>query len=285
VINAALWIAILFITLYPLYIVLVASVSDPNAVYRGDVIWKPIGFTLLGYETVFQYNEMWRCYLNSVIYTVLGTLLSIAVTMTAAFALTRKFPGKKFINLIFVFIMLFNGGLIPTFLVLRDLGLYNNPLIMILNGCLSVWNLMITRTYISSTIPDEILEAAQLDGASYFRYFIYILLPMSGTIIAVLTVYYGVAKWNDFYTGLIYLRDRSLFPLQTLLREILATLQVNNIAFDSLMAESAAQVDAVKTAQLAKYCIIVISTGPAVLLYILMQKYFVKGVMIGSLKG
>lgn len=280
-----LWVIILLLVLYPLYVVIIASVSEPSAVYRGEVVFAPKGLTFIGYETIFKYNEMWRCYLNSIIYTLVGTMISIAVTMMAGFALSRKFRGKKFFNLVFVFVMLFNGGLIPTFLVVRDIGLYNTPWIMIINGCVSVWNLMIARTYITNTIPEEIFEAAQLDGASYARYFIQILLPMCGAIVAVLTVYYGVAKWNDYYTGLIYLRNRSLFPLQTLLREILATLQVNNIEFDALMAESQANADATKTAQLAKYCIIIVSTGPAIILYIFMQKYFVKGVMIGSLKG
>lgn len=280
-----LWVVILFVVLYPLYLVIIASVSEPDALFRGEVVWKPVGLTFLGYETIFQYKEMWRCYLNSVIYTVFGTLLAVSITMTAGYALTRRFPGKKFINLILVFIMLFSGGLIPTFLVMKSLGLYNTPLIMIISGCVSVWNLMITRTYITNTIPEELYEAAELDGASHAQYFFHVLLPMCGTIMAVLTVYYGVSKWNDYYTGLIYLKTRSYFPLQTLLREILATLSVVNPDFTFLMEDAAAYADSIKTANLAKYCIIVVSTGPAVILYILMQKYFVKGIMIGSLKG
>ena len=282
---AVLWAIILLIVLYPLYVVIIASISDPAAVYRGEVVFAPKGVTFIGYKTIFKYNEMWRSYANSIIYTVAGTMLSVTVTMMAGFALSRNFRGKTFFNLIFVFVMLFNGGLIPTFLVVRDIGLYNTPWIMIINGCVSVWNLMIARTYITNTIPDEILEAAQLDGASYARYFVQILLPMCGAIVAVLTVYYAVAKWNDYYSGLIYLRTTSLFPLQTLLRGILATLEVVDTEYNELMAESQANSDALKTAQLAKYCIIIVSTGPAIVLYIFMQKYFVKGVMIGSLKG
>lgn len=281
----ALWVVILAIILYPLYLVLIASISDPNAVYKGEIVFLPKDPSFMGYEAVFAYGEMWNSYLNSVIYTVLGTIISIAVTMLAAYAITRKFPGKGLVNLAFVLVMFFNGGLIPTFLTLRDIGLYNTRLMMIINGCLSVWNLMIARTYIQTTIPEEIYEAAQLDGASHFTYFTRILLPTCSTIIAVLAVYYGVGKWNDYYTGLVYLRNRSYLPLQTLLREILATLQVSNNDFEMVMDDFANQANALRTAQVAKYCIIVVSTGPAVILYVLMQKYFVKGVMIGSLKG
>jgi len=281
----ALWVVILFLIIYPLYLVLIASVSDPDAVYKGEIMFLPKNISWMGYEAVFKFGEMWNSYLNSIFYTVLGTMLSIAVTMMAAYAISRKFPGKWFFNFIFVLVMFFSGGLIPTFLILRDLGLYNTRAVMIINGCLSVWNLMIARTYIQNTMPEEIFEAAQIDGASHVMYFICILLPTCTTIIAVLAVYYGVGKWNDYFTGLVYLRDRKLLPLQTLLREILATLQVSNNDFAMIMDDYANQANAIRTAQVAKYCIIVVSTGPAVLLYVLMQKYFVKGVMIGSIKG
>ncbi len=182
--------------------------------------------------------------------------------------------------------MFFNGGLIPTFLVMRDIHLYNSPLIMILMGCVSVWNLMVARTYIQSSIPHELYEAAMLDGASHFQYFFKIVLPLCKTIVAVLAVYYGVAKWNDYFTGLVYLRDRSLLPLQTILREILATLQVDKSSYMMTMADNAeSMAEAMRVANVVKYCVIVVATGPVVILYGFMQKYFEKGVMIGSLKG
>ena len=206
----------------------------------------------------------------------------------AAYALSRTFTGKKFFNVMFVFTMFFTGGLIPTFLMMRDLGLRDTRFLMIVVNCVSVWNLMVARTYLRTTIPGELYEAAVIDGASHFSYFIRVVLPLSGTIIAVLTVYYGVARWNDYFTALVYIRDRAKLPLQTVLREILATLQTST-ASDSFFSAYAGDVkgmtEAIRKAQVAKYCCIVISTAPAVVLYIFMQKYFVKGIMIGSLKG
>lgn len=183
--------------------------------------------------------------------------------------------------------MFFSGGLIPTFLVMKDIGLYDTRWIMILIWSVSVWNLMVARTYIQNSIPEELYEAAMLDGATHFQYFTKVVLPLSKTIMAVLAVYYGVAKWNDYFTGLVYLRDRKLLPLQTVLREILATLQVDKTGdFMMTMADSAETLqEAMRIANVSKYCIIVVATGPVVLLYAFMQKYFEKGVMIGSLKG
>lgn len=286
--NTIFWIVIMFIILYPLYLVVIASVSDPNAVVEGKVIWRPVGFSLMGYEAVLGYSELLRSYLNSVVYTLLSVALSISVTLLGAYTLSRpKFIGKKVINMFFIITMFFNGGLIPTFLTLKELGFYNQPIIMVLMGCVSVWNLMVARTYIQSSIPNELYEAAVLDGSSHFQYFCKIVLPLSKTIVGVLAVYYGVAKWNDYFTGLVYIHDRKWLPLQTILREILAVLQVNtNGEYMESMEENAANMaEAMRIASVSKYCIIVVATVPAVILYGFMQKYFKKGVMIGSLKG
>ena len=288
IINALFWIIAMFLILYPLYLVLIASVSDPDAIVRGEVIWHPVDFSLMGYEAIFGYSELIRSYINSIFYTAVSVALSIGITLCAAYTLSRpKFKGKTLFNIYFVFTMFFSGGLIPTFLTLKDIGLYNTPLVIILMGCVSVWNLMVARTFIQTSIPHELYEAAMLDGASHFQYFIKVVIPLSKTIIAVLAVYYGVAKWNDYFTGLVYLRDRQLYPLQTVLREILATLQVDKSGdYMMSMADSAASMaEAVRIANVAKYCIIVVATGPVVILYAVMQKYFEKGVMIGSLKG
>ena len=286
--NTIFWIAVMFLILYPLYLVLIASVSDPDAIVRGEVIWHPVDFSLIGYQSVLKYGELLHSYGNSIFYTFASVVISIMVTLSAAYTLSRpKFKGKMIINLFFVFTMFFSGGLIPTFLVMRDISLYNTRWVMILMGCVNVWNLMVARTYIQSSVPNELYEAAMLDGATHFQYFFKIVLPLSKTIIAVLAVYYGVAKWNDYFTGLVYLRDRTLLPLQTILREILATLQVD-LSGDYMlsMADSAnSMAEAVRIANVAKYCIIVVATGPVVVLYGFMQKYFEKGVMIGSLKG
>lgn len=286
-INAVIWVIILAVILYPLWLILIASVSDPDAVIAGEVLFWPKDFSLMGYEAVFENDELIRSYLNAIIYTVFGTLLSVVVTMMAAYSLSRKFSGKKFVNFYFVFTMFFNGGLIPQFLMVRDLGLMDTVLLMIIINCVSVWNLMVARTYISMNIPNDLYEAAAIDGASHFTYFLRVVLPLSGMIIAVLCVYYGVARWNDYFTALVYIRDRTKLPLQTILREILATLTATNSdSFFSAYADDIkGMTEAVRKAEVAKYCCIVISTGPAVILYIFMQKYFVKGVMIGSLKG
>ena len=227
-------------------------------------------------------------YANSVFYTVAGSALSVAVTMMAAYAPTRKFRGKKAVNLYIIITMFFSGGLIPQFLMNRSLGLYNTVLIMIIINSISVWNLMVARTFIASNVPDELYEAAAIDGASHFTYFFRIVLPLSGTIIAVLTVYYAVARWNDYFTALVYIRDRVKLPLQTVLREVIATLTTSTSDADFFAAyanDSQAISEAIRKAQVAKYCCIVVSTVPTVILYMLMQKYFVKGVLIGSLKG
>lgn len=288
IVNTVFWFAVMFAILYPLYLVVIASISDPDAIVRGEVVWHPVGISMRGYEAVFKYKELLHSYLNSILYTIGSVALSIIVTLLAAYVLSRpKFKGKAIFNLFFIFTMFFNGGLIPTFLVMKDLGLYNTPWVIILMGSVSVWNLMVARTFIQTSIPNELYEASTIDGASHFAYFSRVVLPLSKTIIAVLAVYYGVAKWNDYFTGLVYLRDRGLYPLQTVLREILATLQVDKSGdYMMSMADSAASIaEATKTAQVAKYCIIVVATGPVVILYAFMQKYFEKGVMIGSLKG
>jgi len=287
-VNTVFWIIVLVVVIYPLWFIIIASVSDPDAVTAGKVFLWPVDFSLIGYEAVFGHRELLRSYLNSIYYTLTGTALSVIVTMMAAYALSRKFSGRKLVNFIFVFTMFFSGGLIPQFLMNKRLGLYDTVTLMIIINCVSVCNLMVARTYISMNIPDELYEAAIIDGASHFTYFINAVLPLSGTIIAVLCVYYGVARWNDYFTALVYIRDRSKLPLQTILREAVAMLTTSTSTdafFSAYEGDTKGMTEAIRKALVAKYCSIVISTVPAVVLYILMQKYFVKGVMLGSLKG
>lgn len=288
IINIVFWIVMLAIVLYPLWLILIASVSDPDAVLAGKVLLLPVDFSLMGYQAVFQYSELWSSYANSLFYTLVGTSLSVIISLAAAYALSRQFHGKKLVNLMITFTMFFSGGLIPIFLNIRDLGLYNTRTVIILMNLVSVWNLMVARTYIQSTIPNELYEAAVMDGSDHFTYFFRCVLPLSGTIIAVLCVYYGVARWNDYFTGLVFLRDRKMYPLQTVLREILASLSSagnSDTFFEAYADNLGGMQEALRKAEVAKYCCIVVSTVPAVILYICMQKYFVKGVMIGSLKG
>lgn len=286
--NGIVWFTVLFITIYPLYLVVIASISDPDAVATGKVTWKPVDISFIGYESVFQNKDIWVGYANSLFYTVGHIILAVSITLMAAYAMSRKvFPGKKFINLYFVITMFINGGLIPCFLVMRDLGLYNTRTIMIITGSVSVWNLMVARTYIQTTIPDELYEAAKLDGASHFQYFGKVVLPLSKTIMAVLSIYYGVAKWNDYFNGMVYIKDKAKMPLQTVLKGILAVLSSVNVDDSMLNDEAAMQSweQAMRIANSAKYCIIVVATVPIVVLYIMLQKHFEKGIMIGSLKG
>lgn len=286
--NTVFWILFMFIIIYPLYLVCIASISNPDAVMTGKVIWRPIDISFIGYQAVFENTQIWISYANSLLYTVVGVTISVMVTLAGAYTMSRKaFPGKSMINLYFVITMFFNGGMIPTFLIMKEIGLYNTRWILILMGCVSVWNLMVARTYIQSTIPEELYEAAVLDGATHFQFFGKVVLPLSKTIVAVLSVYYGVAKWNDYFTGLVYTKDRALLPLQTVLREILAVLQ-SSTGFDEMLPDAYAQAsmeEALRIANSSKYCVIVVSTVPVIILYAALQKYFEKGVMIGSLKG
>ena len=286
-VNLIFWIIVLFIVLYPLWLIVISSVSDPDAVRKAEVLLWPVDFSLMGYEAVFQHSELWNSYLNSIFYTLVGSALSVIITLAAAYALSRRFAGRKAVSLAVTFTMFFSGGLIPIFINIKDLGLYDTRMVMILMNLVSVWNLMVARTYIQTTIPEELYEAAVMDGAGHFTYFFRCVLPLSGTIVAVLSVYYGVARWNDYFTGLVMLRSRKLFPLQLILKEILASLTTGNS--DTFFASYADNLgglqEALRKAEVAKYCCIVVATVPAVLLYIFMQKYFVKGVMIGSLKG
>lgn len=284
--NQILFVIILFIVIYPLYFIVIASFSDPSAVLNGEVVFWPKDVSLIGYSAIMEYTRIWRGYMWYIIYTVVGTALSVTLTMLLAYALSCQFVGKKLINWLIVFTMFFSGGLIPTFLTMKNLGLYNRPLIMILMGAISVWNTMIARTFIQTSLPQGLYEAAQIDGASHARYFFQIVLPLSSTIIAVLCVYYAVGRWNDYFTALIYLKNTEYWPLQTVLRQILATLTISGSDYAEALGDDFANAsEAQRIANSVKYCSIIISTVPAVVLYIFLQDYFVKGVMIGSIKG
>lgn len=286
VLNQILFAIILFIIIYPLYFIVIASFSDPSAVLNGEVVFWPKNVSMIGYSAIMEYTRIWRGYLWSILYTVVGTALSVTLTMLLAYALSCHFVGKKLVNWLVVFTMFFSGGLIPTFLTMKDLGLYNKPILIILMGAISVWNTMIARTFIQTSLPQGLHEAAQIDGASHTRYFFQIVLPLSSTIIAVLCVYYAVGRWNDYFTALIYLKKTEYWPLQTVLRQILATLTISGSDYAEALGDDFANAsEAQRIANSVKYCSIIISTVPAVVLYIFLQDYFVKGVMIGSIKG
>lgn len=289
VFNFIFWAFVLFVVVYPLYLICIASISDPTAVIMGKVTWRPVDISFTAYKIIIRNKELWTAYANSIYYTVAGVIVSIMVTMFAGYAVSyREFPGKKIISVFFMIPMFVSGGLIPTFLTVKNLGLYNTRAYLIIGGVTSLWYIMVVRTYIQNTIPEEMHEAAELDGATHFQYFFKVVMPLSKTIIATLAVYFGAGKWNDYMGGLIYIKDRDKLPLQTVLREMLASLQVNAAILGDFMTTDGMEnllAQALDVANAAKYCIIVVSTVPVVLLYFVLQKYFEQGVMIGSLKG
>ena len=283
-INIGVLSLVLLVVLYPLYFVIIASFSDPNAVYNGQVLFWPKGFVLEGYQRIFSDHIIWRSYFNTAIYTVCGTAIALFLTMSIAFPLSRRyFKGRSVVTILLIIPMYFSGGLIPTYIVVRNLGLLGSPFAVILLGSLSIFNVIITRTFLQGNIPQEMDEAAYIDGASHFRYFASFVLPLSKAIIAVLVLYYGVAYWNDYFTAMIYINTEEWYPLQLRLRELLIASQMlaSMEATEDVMYAAYMQ----RVADLIKYGMIVISTLPVMILYPILQKYFVQGVMIGSLKG
>lgn len=273
---------ILLVVMYPLYFILIASVSDPDAINTGRVLLWPVGFNTLGYEKIFADTKVWTAYGNTIFYTVVGTIINIVLTMAFAYPLSRKeFCARKFLTFFMMFTMYFQGGLVPTYLLMQDLKLYDTPWVMVLLPALNVFNVIIARTNIQNNIPEELYEAASLDGCSHIKYLFKIVFPLSRTIIAVLVLYYGVAHWNEFMNGLIYLRDEGLYPLQLVLRGIL----VQNQASASMMTDIDSMMEQQKAAELIKYGLIIVSTVPVLAIYPFLQKYFEKGVMVGSVKG
>jgi len=287
-INSTLLIILFILLLYPIWFVLIASFSNPTLASTGKVLLFPKEFTLAGYEHVLSYHNLWVGYGNTIFYTVVGTTLNLVATLPCAYALSRKdMVGRGFILTLFVITMYFGGGLIPTYLNIRSLGLDNTRTIMLVNGLVSAFNIIVCRTFFTTTIPNELHEAAYIDGCNDFKMFLKIILPLSMPIIVVMSLFYGVGRWNSYFDAMIYLKDRNLFPLQLFLREILIQSQVAESmlvqAIDPKTMEALyAQADA---ANLAKYCVIVVSTLPMMLIYPWLQKFFEKGVMIGSIKG
>lgn len=268
------------VILYPLYFIIIASISDPDAVLGGDVILFPVGLTLSGFEAILQRTDVWFGYLNTIIYTVLTVVLSLVVTIPAGWALSRKrLWGKKFFMIYFIIPMFFGGGLIPFYNVMSSLKLINTAWSVILPSILSVWNLFMTRTFFESSIPDGLVEAARIDGASEFRIFFSLVLPLSKAILAVMALYYAVGQWNSYFNAMIFLQDENLYPLQLILREILIASETTTGGSGETILEQ------YRLANQIKYVSVIVSSAPVIMLYPFVQKYFNQGVMIGSLKG
>jgi multiple sugar transport system permease protein/putative aldouronate transport system permease protein len=280
---------VFLLVIYPLIYILSSSFSDAEAVLQGRVWFLPIEPSLDGYKAVFEYDAVWLGYGNTIFYTVVGTTVNVFLTMMAAYPLSRRdFVGRNIIMFIFTFTMFFNGGLIPTYLLVRSLGLVNTRWAMVFHAAIGVWNVIITRTYLQSTIPQELYDSAKVDGASNTRILISVVLPLSGPILAVITLFYGVNHWNSFFPALIYLRDRSLRPLQIVLREILIENSPRMMAemMESLSPEQLEQMTKREYLQaLLQYSLIIVATFPVLAVYPFVQKYFVRGVMIGAIKG
>lgn len=276
----------LLITLYPMIYILSCSFSNPQAVIAGKVWLYPVRFSVLGYETIFKNRDIMTGYGNSIFYTVIGTVLSVVLTMLAAYPLSRSDYKLGGIAMkLMTFTMFFGGGMIPTYLLVNSLGLNNTRAAMILPGAVGVYNVIITRTFIRSNIPADLHESAQLDGCSDFTFLRAIVVPLSKAVIAVIALYYMIGYWNSFFNALLYLSDRSKYPLQLILREILIQNQMT--AVDNVSQGMSPDEIAARQAryELLKYSLIVVASVPLLCIYPAVQKHFVKGVMIGAIKG
>lgn len=282
IISTILLIAILLIVFYPLYFVAIASVSDANAIANGQVILLPKGVSFIGYRRIFQDSRIFTGYYNAVLYTVASTIIGTVTTVMAGYSLSRTdLPGRRWLTLLYIFTMYFSGGLIPTYLAVKNVGLLGSPWSVILMGSFSAYNIIISRTFFMCNIPSELLEAASIDGCPNGKFFFSIVMPLSKSIVAVIALYYAVAQWNNYFNAMIYLNKQEQYPLQLVLREILLSSQ-------SVQAE-VSDVDAMQEMQriaaTIKYGVIIVASLPMLIIYPFIQKHFVKGILIGSVKG
>lgn len=275
----------IIIIMYPLLYIVSASISDPSYVNSGEMWLLPKGITFEGFQRVFQNSDIWIGYRNTIFYTLLGTFINLAVTLPAAYALSRReLVGKGIIMAMLVFTMFFDGGLIPTYLLVRDLGMVNTIWAMVIPNAAAMWNIIVTMTFFRVTIPTTLEEAAEIDGASQLRTFFQIVLPLSLPIIAVMALFYGVGHWNQYFSAMIYLHDKDLFPLQLFLRDILIQQQMTaDMMMQSGSAEALSQ--HARIADIIKYAVMIVSAAPLLIIYPFLQRFFLRGVMIGSIKG
>ncbi len=282
VINYTILILVTIIVMYPLVFVLSASFSDPQAVLRGEMLLWPKGVNLNSYVRIFQNKDIISGFTNTLVYTSLGTFINLTMTILAAYPLSRKdFVGRNAIMALLVFTMFFSGGLIPTYLLIKNLGMLNTLWVMIIPNAVSIWNIIIMRTFFQQSIPGELQEAATIDGCSNIKILTRIILPLSMPIIAVTILFYAVGHWNAFFNALLYLSDKDKFPLQLILREILIQGQTNDMV--KMSTESAIKQQ--REVEGIKYAVLVVANIPVLALYPFLQRYFVKGVMIGAIKG
>ena len=283
VVTRVLLAVFLVIVLYPIYFVVIASFSDSAYVNSGEFLFYPKGFTLLGYSQIFKTTRIWISYMNTLIYVVFGTMLGLAASVLAGYSLSqKKLLGRNVIMGLLVFTMYFGGGLIPTYLVIKGIHLTNTRLLLVIMGSISVYNIILIRSFFAGTLPQELQDAAFIDGCGNGQYFFRIALPLSKAILSVIGLYIAVAHWNSYFNALIYVTDRAKQPLQLYLREVLLMAQSTSDLMES-DPQAAALLN--RMVEVIKYGIIVVSTVPIICVYPFLQKYFVKGVMIGSVKG
>lgn len=282
-IITGIWITAFFLlVLYPIIFVVAASFSSGDAVSAGKVFLWPVDFCLDGYRTVFNNSSVLTGFKNSFIYMAVGTTINVVLTMCAAYALTRtELPGINKIMFLFTFTMFFNGGMIPNYILVKNLHIMNTMWALVLPGAINAYNLIIARTFIRANIPKELYEAAEMDGCSDITFFAKIVLPLSGAIIAVLVLFYGVAHWNTYFNAMLYLNDADKYTLPIILKQILISSQID----PSTVSDPELQMQIARMANVIKYALIVVTMIPIVFIYPFIQKYFVKGVMIGSIKG
>ena len=279
-INILILIVVCLIIVYPMYYVVLASITDPKIVHTGKLLFYPEAPYFKGYAEALAYPQLISGYANTIWYTVLNAIVALATTIPAAYALSRKdLVGRRFIMFLFTFTMFFNGGIIPMFLTIKSLNLYNSAWALVLPAAVSVYNLIVCRSFFESSLPQELLEAAQIDGCNDFRFFFQMAIPLSKTIIAVMLLYYATAMWNTFFNALMFLQDDTKMPLQVVLRNLVLSNQLSMSASGAEFAEKQKLVDQLK------YVIITVSAVPLMIVYPFVQKYFASGVMLGAVKG
>lgn len=265
---------------YPLIYIVSCSFSDPSLVMKNDIFLLPKKITLIGYEKVIKHPDIWRSYMNTIIYTIVGTSINLLMTSLGAFPLSRKdFYGRKFWTLFITFTMFFSGGMIPAYILINKLHLINSFWVMVIPGAVSTWNLIVMRTFFQNNVPMELQEAAVIDGCNDMHIFLKVVLPLSAPILAVMTLFYGVAHWNAFFSALIYLRDKAKYPLQLILREIL----LQNVTPPEMVEGGAGDQEII--GESIRYALIIVATLPILCVYPFIQKFFVKGMLVGAIKG
>ena len=282
IVNVAIMVLLLCVYIWPIWFVIIASFSDPMEVQLGKVLFLPSKLSIQSYIELINRSSIWTGYRNSLIYLVSGTFLDMVFTICAAYPLSRKdFMLRRPVMVFLLITMYFSGGLIPMYMLVKALGLINTIWCILLSGVLSVYNILIMRSYFMNSIPSALQEAAVLDGANSYQYLIKVVLPLSKPVLAVIALYNAVGRWNDYYTALVYIHNEDMYPLQLVLREILDSVTAKSTDITNNLDMT----DQVKLAQSLKYSSIIVATIPIMLIYPFVQKYFVKGVMIGAVKG